>query len=161
MEWEEGKVPRVCGTCQSMEEPYLRCAKSLPMEYPLMVTETECPEYLYKPDHRPPADVFTVTGLPECATCGHNVQSRCSGKGRIPFKREPRCEFWRHYKLTCKYAVPFLQYGTNYRNNYCTLPPEKRQPPTPDARWCCINAHITEMKRCWEPLSAYPLTRSE
>ena len=135
-----------------MEEPRLQCAKALPMQYPLMVTETECAEYRYKPDHRPPADAFTVTGLPECATCGHNVEDRCSGKGWIPTVRDPRCQFWRHMDQTCKYAVPCLQYGTNYRNNRCTLPPELRQPPVPDAKWCCTNAHTTTTKKCWEPI---------
>jgi hypothetical protein len=151
MEWEESKMPRVCGTCQHLEQPRLNCGRCLPMEYPLMVTPTDCADYSPKPDWREKLTPFTRPEFPECADCGHCFDGVCSGKQWIPVRRDVKCEFWIDLNRTCKHAVPCLQYGTNYRNNHCTLDPELRTPPVPDKRWACYQAHYTTTKKCWTP----------
>lgn len=156
MEWDQ--APKVCGTCQHLDNQ-LWCGKALEKSYPLMVTVTDCEEYDYRPDWRLNPDPFTVAEWPECSDCGHMLEARCSGKQWIPVAREPKCQFWRNRNLTCIHAIPCNQYGTNYRNNRCELAPELRDPPVPDARWACNNAHTTTTKKCWVPLSQQEAVR--
>lgn len=149
----ENDLFKRCGTCKRMDKPLGPCMAGHQLQYPLMVTEHDCPDYEHEPSWVPKANVFTVTGLPECADCGYHLHDRCSGKGWIPAKTDPRCEFFRHKNLTCKHALPILQYGTDYRNNRCSLPPEQRSGSMANGKeWCCPNAHRWTSMKCYEPI---------
>lgn len=88
-----------------------------------------------------------------CKDCAFFCGGVCDGKKWLPFRKEPGCEFFRDKNLTCRYAIPFIQYGNNLRNNQCKLPPQERKT---DARngweWCCPDAHRSDYMGCYKPI---------
>lgn len=143
-----------CGMCKRSERGrHHVCHAGHVVKFPLLVTEHDCPDYEYDPSGEVVINTpFNRAILSDCPECGFNLNGVCDGKSWIPFKANP-CEFFRHKNLTCKHAIPFLQYGNEgFRNNHCALPPEQRKT---DARqhqdWCCPNAHRHTSMKCYEP----------
>lgn len=133
-----------CGMCKRSENSRLNiCHAGHQVKYPLMVNQHDCPDYEYEPAgeivQKTP---FNVQEHEYCPECAHHLDGVCSGKSWIPYKTEPRCEFFRDLHLTCKHALPFLQYGNGLRNNHCALRDDER---------CCNWAHISDHLDCYEP----------
>ena len=171
------KVAR-CGMCENYVEPDYEdgnipisdyCEKGHEVVGPTITGEHDCKDYEYKPDRidmPPEGRIFRFNGyvggseemFNECYTCGHNFMGQCGGIGWVPIRKvNGVCEFYRDKKLTCKHAIPILQYGDHIRNNYCRLPPEKRDGDCSRGwKWHCCNAHTpyVESWKCYEPIHA-------
>jgi hypothetical protein len=143
-----------CGMCKKCEMGKLNCSEGHNLKYPLQVNEHDCPDYIY--DESGEIVKMTLFNIPEfeyCTDCAHHFNGVCDGKRLIPFKKYPRCEFFRDKNLTCKNAIPYLQYGNGLRNNHCKLPASERKT---DANrgddWCCPIAHMYDSMACYVPI---------
>lgn len=162
------KIAR-CGMCENtIREDHgrdgdlvIECTMGLELIYPLITGEHKCKLYKYKPIPQvkvPKNKLKTFVGLidqlKECKQCSHNLQGYCDGIKWFPFETDPKCEFFRAKNLICKYAIPYFQYGSTMRNNYCQLEPEKRAGDNKRGwKWNCPNAHekSAEYYKCYNP----------
>ena len=137
------------------------CTKGHKIKYPTQVTEHSCQDYQYLedtkieeiPDDKIKMFLGLIDKMPECGNCGHNFKNHCDGIKWYEFERRPICQFFIDKDLTCKYAVPFFQYGNHIRNNYCRLNPELRSDLYAQC-WecCCVSAHKKpKYLKCYTP----------
>ncbi len=132
----------------------ISCSEENKIQYPTYSKTHGCPDFKFKPQEEftGPRNEFEYIPYPECFGCGHNFKGACSGKQWLPVKIvDDKCEFYRDKKLICRNAIPYLQYCNNLRNNYCKLPPHKRDS---NRGWgCnCPSAHYPgiEHKKCYK-----------
>ncbi len=147
-----------CAACQFIRS--VTCLKGHKVKYPTYANTHNCCDFKFKPN---PFDVykddFNKIPYNECVECSHNFRNRCSGKRWIPITIiEGKCEFFRPKGLICKNAIPYSQYCNHLRNNYCKLPPHKRdQNERVRFSWShnCIHAHVKgiESNSCYKPKS--------
>jgi len=139
-----------------------KCELGKEIRYPYMANEHDCQDYMYKPFKVPRIKegyikifIGEIKKLKECDDCSHNLENYCEGVSHFPFKTTPRCEFFRNKELICKHAIPYFQYGTTIRNNYCSLEPSKREGDMKRGwKWSCPWAHekTAEYYKCYEPM---------
>lgn len=148
------KIAR-CATCEFVVGG---CRKGNELQYPLYSKTHNCPDFKFKPNPFDLVeDMFTKCEYLECAECCHNFKDRCSGKRWYPVEiKEGKCEFFRHKDLLCKNAIPYSQYCNYLRNNYCKLPPHKRDQEervSESWKWNCVFAHMKgiESYSCYKP----------
>jgi hypothetical protein len=153
-----------CGFCKFNGENELgySCQLGHQIKYPTQVTEHFCQDYQYKEDkisEIPKGKLAIFMGiidkLPECNECGYNLKNRCSGLRWYPFKKEPQCEFFIDKGLICENAVPYLQYGNHFRNNYCKLEPKLRSDSYNQQSWECNCPQAHEKPKyfdCYKPI---------
>ena len=157
------KTKARCGYCKFEEEYFFGCQKGHELQYPLMVTSHNCPDYEFQPDKIPviPNDMIKLGSFgnfekfPECDECIYHFKNRCEGIRWYPIKqKDGKCEFFNHKNNLCKYAVPYLQYGNHFRNNHCRLPPEQRDPNSNQKYHWEYNCGVNLMKRlsCYRPI---------
>jgi hypothetical protein len=125
------------------------------LKYPLITNKHDCKDFEYDQTGdmiRP--TLFNQADLPECTRCAHEFKGICDGKAWVPIKRNPECEFFRDKSLTCRHAIPFLQYGSGIRKNRCSLPVNQRKTEARRGEnFCCHNAHRNSSMECYEPTS--------
>lgn len=147
----------MCGKCKRSERGrYHVCHAGHKVKFPLLANDHDCPDYEYDTEGEKVCKTpFNQVEFEYCAECGFNYNGVCDGKSWIPFKSNP-CEFFRHMELTCKHAIPILQYGNEgIRNNHCALPPEQRKTAARQHKdWCCPNAHRHTSMECYESREA-------
>ena len=144
-----------CGMClhYSNDQYNPFCKKGHNLKFPLIKNEHNCKDYKFIERREPSlADIFTKLEFDYCKECAFEFNDQCSGKSWIPFKNDPKCEFFRDKKLVCKNAEPMLQYGNMLRNNYCKLPPHLRHEGNNNWKTMCPNAHThkAEKYKCYK-----------
>lgn len=150
----QSDIEPCCGTCKKSEMGKYGCSAGHELKYPLITCKHECADFEYEPKGEEVfLTPFNQANLTECESCAHELNGVCDGKRWIPFKRNPYCEFFRSRGLTCKHAIPFIQYGNGHRNNKCALPPERRKTDAKRSKDCCCpNAHRSSHMECHEPI---------
>jgi hypothetical protein len=132
--------------------PYLQARTA--SKVPTLAHEHDCEHYHYKKDQFKP-NHFQHCAHDYCNNCAFELDGFCSGKNWIPYKTEPKCEFYRDKNKTCVNAVPIHQEGCGpdlFRNNYCRLPPEQRDGEQSSGwKHMCYQAHTkgAEYKKCY------------
>ena len=142
-----------CATCKRNSGAY--CTKGHKRQYPLYTKTHDCPDFDFKPSPPPGTGSEDELLFPECSECGYNFVNKCTGiRWRPISKKDGKCEFFRHKDLICKNAIPYLQYCNHMRNNYCRLPPHKRDGAAKQRwSWNCPWAHGIGVERlhCYKP----------
>lgn len=133
----------LCGKCKKSGPDHNPCAAGREIQYPTMVNEHDCPDYEYDPS----GEVVekTAFNIPEhdyCIECAHHFNGVCDGKGWVPYKTVPRCEFFRDASMICSHAEPYIQYGNGIRNNKCIK-----------FNRSCPWAHSSSHLACYEPVN--------
>jgi hypothetical protein len=146
----EGKAR--CFYCKNFTGIYAPdgCLKGHEVQFPLVTNEHHCRDYYYNKRPVP----IKEPKHPECSECAYWYFG-CSGIKWLPYKDDPKCEFFHHKNEVCKNAIPMLQYGCNTRNNYCKLPPHLRDGDSSRGwKWVCPNAHTphVQSRKCYKPV---------
>lgn len=146
-----------CATCQYhylSGDTGFECKKKHILQYPTYSKTHDCPDFKFKPNPPPEPDENELL-FSECSKCGYNFMSRCDGIRWRPIgKKDSKCEFFRPKYLICKNAIPYLQYCNHLRNNYCKLPPHKREGDMKRGwSWNCPYAHkdYADGLHCYKP----------
>lgn len=145
-----------CATCKFVKST--KCLEGKKLQYPLYSYSHNCKDFEFNPKSFDLyEDMFTACKYAECIECSHNFKNRCSGKRWCPVTiKDGKCEFFRHKDLICKNAIPYSQYCNQLRNNYCKLPPHKRdisERVSESWHWNCIFAHVKGIENysCYKP----------
>jgi hypothetical protein len=163
------KKAAMCGMCKGFTgiEQGMNCKSGHEPVGPFLAKKHDCKDYSYNPHVitlLPAGKIMTFMGLegarPECKSCANQLYGYCHGMRWHPITiKAGMCEFYRDAGLTCKHAVPHMQYGSTDRNNYCSRPPAERDenvmPYFLEITWecCCTSANDATAVNymCYEP----------